>query len=81
MYLEKLFGKDLVTIATKLGYSKENILILKGDIDTLKEEYPQIIERLNSCEHNRDKRDIMTYAKDLVCNWILEDYIFRLSKI
>ena len=54
--LETFFGKPLSDKAEELGYSLENILILKGKLEKLKTDYPETYKKLFTCNHNRDRR-------------------------
>ena len=73
--LQDFFGKPLVEKAEELGYTLDNILILKGKMEELRVKYPEIYNNLYTCNHNRDRRTPEEYAKDLVASWIFEDYI------
>lgn len=73
--LSKNFFKDIVQTAENLNYSKSNILILKGDEDALKSDYPNVYDNLLSCNHNRDKRTYIEYGQDLVASWLFEDVL------
>lgn len=76
--LQDFFGVSLVEKADEFGYSLDNLLILKGKMDTLKEECPDIYNNIYSCDHNRDKRSPEQYAKDLVASWLFEDYLLSM---
>ena len=78
--LQNFFGKPLVEKAEELGYSADNILILKGKMDELRRKYPETYSNLYTCDHNRDKRAPEEYAKDLVASWVFEDYILYCLK-
>lgn len=76
--LQDFFGVPLIEKAEELGYSLDNLLILKGKMDTLREKYPDIYNNIYSCNHNRDRRSPEQYAKDLVASWLFEDYIVNM---
>ena len=73
--LSSNFFKDIVKTAEELGYSKPNILILKGDEFSLKNSYPVVYNNLLSCDHNRDTRTYLEYGQDLVASWLFEDFL------
>ena len=56
------------------------IYILEDNFEKLQIEYPNIWKSLQSCKHQRDKRTIEEYAKDLVSSWIYEDTILNYLK-
>jgi len=79
--LNNLFKKELWQVAIELNYSKENVLILQNNFYELEQTYPKVLSNLRSCIHQRDKRTIEEYAKDLISSWIYEDIILNyLSK-
>ena len=47
--MEKLFNADIVQIAQKYNYSDEIVLILKNDVQKLKESYPQTYSIIDKC--------------------------------
>jgi len=73
--LSNLFNKKLSDIAKNYNYSKSNIYILENNFEKLQIEYPDIWTSLQSCKHQRDKRTIEEYAKDLVSSWVYEDTV------
>ena len=73
--LSNLFNKKLTDVARGYNYSDSNIYILEDNFEKLQIEYPNIWESLKSCKHQRDKRTIQEYAKDLVSSWLYEDTI------
>lgn len=73
--LTKFFNMSLDVLAQKLKYSIENILILQGNEDKLKLDYPETYSNLLSCLHNMDNRKPIEYARDLVASWIFEDFM------
>ncbi|MBT7557017.1 hypothetical protein HN615_08840 [Candidatus Woesearchaeota archaeon] len=73
--LSNLFNKKLADIAKEYNYSNSNIYILENNFKKLQMEYPDIWKSLQSCKHQRDKRTIEEYAKDLVSSWIYEDTV------
>ncbi len=74
--LSNLFNKKLTDVAKDYNYTSSNIYILEDNFEKLQIEYPDIWESLQSCKHQRDKRTIEEYAKDLVSSWIYEDTVF-----
>ncbi len=64
---------DIIRKATELNYSEENLLILAGNEQALKDDYPETYANLLSCGHNKDGRSYMEYAQDLVASWVFED--------
>lgn len=73
--LSDFFPISLVNLAIKLKYSEDNILVLKGDEESLKTKYPETYANILSCEHEKDERTFMEYAKDLVSSWLFEDFL------
>ena len=73
----KMFREGIVAKARELNYSAENLCILEGNITLLREQFPNTYSNLMSCLHNRDSRQHMAYAKDLVASWIFEDTIVQ----
>ena len=73
--LRDFFGMPLYQKAVELGYSQDNILILQGRLNELRDQYPDIYHNLMTCDHNRDRRTPEEYAKDLVASWLFEDYL------
>jgi len=73
--LSNLFNKNLVDVAKNYNYSNSNIYILENNFKKLQIEYPNIWKYLQSCKHQRDKRTIEEYAKDLVSSWLYEDTV------
>ena len=73
--LTNFFNMHLDVLARKLEYSEDNILILQGNEEKLKTNYPETYRNLLSCVHNRDSRNLMEYARDLVASWIFEDFM------
>ena len=78
--LSNLFNKKLTDVAKDYNYSTSNIYILEDNFEKLQIEYPNIWKSLQSCKHQRDKRTIEEYAKDLVSSWIYEDTILNYLK-
>lgn len=74
---KKFFENNLITIAKKLKYREDNILILEGKEAELKEKYKETFINILSCNHNRDKRTPFEYAQDLVASWLIEDYFLE----
>lgn len=68
---------DIVAEAEAHNYSDANILILKGNKDEFVRRYPDTYNAIISCFHNFDTRYPFEYARDLVANWLLEDWIVK----
>ena len=75
--LFRSFGVPIAEYAAQQGYHEANLLILRGDLDGLKEKYPQIYENLLSCKHHSDRRTPLEYGQDLVASWLLEDHFLK----
>lgn len=75
LLLEDFFDETLINISRKLNYSDENILIISYKDEEIYKGYNDVIENLKSCNHNRDSRELLEYARELVFSWIFEDYI------
>lgn len=72
---------DFEERAKELGYSEANILVLRGDCESLIAKYPHIWSNILSCSHNADGRSGFQYAQDLVASWLTEDsFFFELKK-
>lgn len=70
---QEFFKFPIVEVATRLGYSQDNLLILKGDIQSLQRSFPETYNNIMSCRHHRDARTPLEYAQDLVASWLVED--------
>lgn len=75
--ISRFLNSDLIRLATEYGYSQDNIYILQGNEAALRTEYPETYRNLQTCNHQRDTRNIMDYGKDVVSSWILEDYLSK----
>lgn len=73
--LTRFFHGDLCDLAARLEYSAENLCVLRGDAAELQRRFPETYENILSCEHNKDKRNPLEYAKDIVASWLFEDYL------
>jgi hypothetical protein len=51
-------------------------MILSDKFQQLERGYPELWSNLQSCKHNKDKRNIEQYAQDLVSSWVYEDVLF-----
>jgi len=78
--LSNLFNKELSIVAKEYNYSNSNIYILENNFKKLQIEYPNIWEALQTCKHQRDKRTVEEYAKDLVSSWVYEDTLLSYLK-
>ncbi|OIR25104.1 hypothetical protein [Bathymodiolus thermophilus thioautotrophic gill symbiont] len=78
--LSDFFEKKLSDVAKNYDYANSNIYILEDNFKALKIEYPDIWQALQSCNHQRDKRTIEEYAKDLVSSWVYEDTVLNYLK-
>lgn len=68
---------DLVKKATEHNYPESSICILQGNLQRLKEEFPQTYSNLTSCRHHRDRRTPLEYGQDLVASWLFEDSLIQ----
>lgn len=68
---------QLPELARKLGFAMDNILILEGDEEGLKERFPDTYNAAISCMHNMDIRTPIAYAKDIVASWIFENFFVK----
>ena len=68
-----MYRNGIAAKAQELGYSQANMLILAGNLSELAAKFPATYRNLLTCEHNRDKRTPLEYARDLVASWIFED--------
>ena len=71
------FARPLWKVAERMGYSEDNVAVLKGDMDVLRDEFPQTYANLLSCVHHADRRSPLEYAQDLVSSWLVEDYFLQ----
>lgn len=78
--LSQLSSNGLVETAKKLGYSEENILILEGKEEELKQRFPEVWKNILSCSRQMDKRAPMKYAQDVVATWVFEDALIDALK-
>lgn len=70
---KKFFKKPLDQVAKNLAYKEDNILILSGDEETLRKDFPATYQNILSCKHHSDRRTPLAYAQDLVASWLVED--------
>lgn len=75
--LSNYLDRPLCDYARSLGYDESNILILKGEIDNLKNNYSNIYQNLLSCRHHSDRRTPLEYGQDLVASWVFEDLFIQ----
>lgn len=68
---------SLPQLARKLGYSMDNILILEGDEEGLKSQFPDTYNAAMSCSHNMDARTPFAYAQDVVASWLFENFFVK----
>lgn len=69
--------KPITDVAQSLGYSGDNILVLQGDDERLRREYPETYNNMCSCRHHADWRLPIEYGQDLVASWIIEDLFLK----
>lgn len=72
------FDKSPIEVAKELCYNNDNIFLLEldiNDINKLASKNPELYSILRSCGHHRDSRTLIEYAQDLICSWLIEDYI------
>lgn len=75
--LSNCLDEPLRNYALSFGYDESNILILNGEIDKLKNDFPNIYQNLLSCRHHSDRRTPLEYGQDLVASWIFEDLFIQ----
>lgn len=73
--LTKFFDRNLSELAARLGYGQDNLYVLSGDEQNLRQSFPEIYNNILSCVKNMDKRGPMEYAQDVVASWLFEDYL------
>lgn len=78
--IEDFFGKKPVVLAQELHYSEENLLILEMNKKEIMRKYNQTFQNILSNFYAKDTRNEMEYARDIVVNWLLEDYCLQLFK-
>ena len=66
-------GRGLITYARYFKMPQFSLDILEGDIEKAKLDDPEQYANLESQTRQRDARDIITYAKDAIAGWIVED--------
>lgn len=72
------WGMTLYEVADTYGYSEVNkAILLATDIDDLIQ-YRDLISKALSLEHNKDNRSTLEFLKEMVANWLIEDYIKQL---
>lgn len=72
------WGMTLYEVADTFGYSEVNkAILLATDIDDLIQ-YRDLISKALSLEHNKDNRTTLEFLKEMVANWLIEDYIKQL---
>lgn len=74
---QQLFNKPLVEVAREFGYKEDNLLVLEGNIQGLRERFPETYNNIMSCVYHRDGRKALKYAQDLVASWLVEDYFLK----
>lgn len=70
---QKFFKHPLVEVAKKYGYDEDNLFVLKGDLRSLENFYPETYRNIISCDYHSDNRKCLEYARDLVASWLIED--------
>lgn len=75
--ISRMYKDGILAKAVELGYSQANMCILKGDLQSLENNFPDCFRNLKSCLHNKDSRSPLEYARDLVASWIFEDTIVQ----
>ena len=73
------FGMPLSQLARRYRYAEDNICILEGDLQKLREQFSETYENLCSCTHQADQRSPLKYGQDLVASWLVEDVFLRVS--
>lgn len=74
--VSRLFSEHLIGYAQKMGYTEDNLMILRGAEEELVAKFPETYANLRSCRHNADRRTPLEYGRDLVASWLLEDYLY-----
>lgn len=72
--VSEFFDRPLYEVAEQFGYDEDNLLILSGNEQRLRQLYPETYRNLIGCRHNADRRTPMEYGQDLVASWMIEDY-------
>ena len=75
--ISRMYRDGILAKAGELGYSQANLYILQGDLQSLRDNFPECFSNLQSCLHNKDSRSLLEYARDLVASWIFEDTIVQ----
>ena len=71
------FGMPLSQLARRYGYAEDNICILEGNLQKLREQFSETYDNLCSCTHQADQRSPLKYGQDLVASWLVEDVFLR----
>jgi len=77
-YINKYFKGFIVEQAKHLNYSAENVLILEYKFKELSSKYMTTYKNIVSCKNQRDKREPLEFARDIIANWIFEDFVLDL---
>ncbi|MCM1535795.1 MAG: hypothetical protein NC126_07740 [Clostridium sp.] len=72
--------KDLATLGKEFNYRQDIILILKGEEEELKKQFPETYRTIETCRHHSDKRTLFEYAQDVAASWLFEDFIIARAK-
>ena len=75
-YMNRIYP-DLVKKALEHNYPESSVCILQGNLQRLKEEFPETYSNLMSCGHHRDRRTPLEYGQDLVASWLFEDSLIQ----
>ena len=77
-FFKDKYNLSPVVIAKKFRYSQTNIDILNyenNDDEKFQLEHPIEYNMIKKANHMRDNRTIVEFAKDMVNNWLIEDFI------
>ena len=73
----EFFRMPLSQLARRYRYAEDNICILEGDLQKLREQFSETYDNLCSCTHQADQRSPLKYGQDLVASWLVEDVFLR----
>ena len=65
--------QSVATYAERFGYPEFALALANGDQGAARDLDPIQYDRLSSQVAQRDNRDILTYARDVITGWVVED--------
>lgn len=86
MELKKFFKTDLINFAKQLNYSQFNVELLSENKNECEKKINLFnidgvqLKNILSCSQQKDGRSPLDFAKDIVANWIFEDYLIDYIK-